>query len=149
MMVLAVVRDGPQFPCESFGIWYREGNIYFYPKGKSRPLPSRRCGFNAWLGKIPWRRKWQLAPVFLLGESHGQKSLAGYSPWGCKDTTEMTQQGHTHTSPDVLVARIVSHTTPKTITSINNLLGWPKSAFRFFIRWYRKIRTNFMATLIY
>jgi len=42
------------------------------------------------VGKIPWRRAWQPAPVFLPGESHGQRSLAGYSPWGHKesDTTE-------------------------------------------------------------
>ena len=39
-------------------------------------------GFNPWVGKIPWRRKWQPTPVFLPGESHGQRSLAGYSPWG-------------------------------------------------------------------
>ena len=40
--------------------------------------------------KIPWRRKWQPPPVFLPGKSQGQKSLAGYSPWGCKesDTTK-------------------------------------------------------------
>ena len=40
----------------------------------------------------PWRRKWQPAPVFLPGESHGQRSLAGYGPWGHKelDTTEVT-----------------------------------------------------------
>ena len=35
--------------------------------------------------KIPWRRKWQPTPVFLPGESHGQRSLVGYSPWGCKE----------------------------------------------------------------
>ena len=35
--------------------------------------------------KIPWRRAWQPTPVFLLGESHGQRSLAGCSPWGCKE----------------------------------------------------------------
>ena len=40
--------------------------------------------FNPWLGKIPWRRKWQPPPVFLPGESHGQRSLVGYSPWGHK-----------------------------------------------------------------
>ena len=53
-----------------------------------------RCGFNPWVGKSPWKRKWQPTPVFLHGESHGQRSLVGYSPWGCKelDTTE-----HTHT----------------------------------------------------
>jgi len=40
--------------------------------------------------KIPWRRKWQPTPVFLPGKFHGQRSLAGYSPWGCNesDTTE-------------------------------------------------------------
>ena len=44
--------------------------------------------------KIPWRRKWQPIPVFLPGESHGQRRLVGYSPWGLKelDTTEATQQ---------------------------------------------------------
>ena len=36
--------------------------------------------------KIPWRRKWQPTPVFLPGEFHGQRSLAGYSPWGCKES---------------------------------------------------------------
>ena len=58
----------------------------------------RRCGFNPWAGTIPWRRKRQLTPVFLPRESHGQRSLAGYSPWGRKksDTTEHTHT-HTHT----------------------------------------------------
>ena len=43
------------------------------------------------VGKILWRRKWQPTPVFLPRESHGQRSLAGYSPWGHKepDTTEL------------------------------------------------------------
>ena len=44
-------------------------------------LQCRRPGFNSLVGKIPWRRKWQPTPVFLPGESHGQRSLAGYSPW--------------------------------------------------------------------
>ena len=49
-----------------------------------------RCGFDPWVGKIPQRRKWQLIPVFFPGESYGQRSLAGYSPWDWKesDTTE-------------------------------------------------------------
>ena len=42
-------------------------------------------------GKIPWRRKWQPTPVFLPGESHGQRSLAGYSPWGCKSWTGLSR----------------------------------------------------------
>ena len=36
------------------------------------------------MGKIPWKRAWQPTPVFLPGESHGQRNLAGYNPWGCK-----------------------------------------------------------------
>ena len=67
--------------------------IYSLPwwlRGWSVCLQCRRPGFNPWVGKIPWRRKWQLTPVFLPGESHGWRSLVGYSPWGCKesDTTE-------------------------------------------------------------
>ena len=51
---------------------------------------SKRCSFDPSVSKIPWRRKWQLTAVFLLGEFHGLRSLASYSPWGCKvsDTTE-------------------------------------------------------------
>ena len=41
----------------------------------------RRPGFNPWVQKIPWKREWQPAPVFLLGKSHGQRSLVGYSTW--------------------------------------------------------------------
>ena len=46
--------------------------------------------------KIPWRRKWHLTPVFLQGKSHGQRSLAGYSPRGCKelDTTCLCTQNN-------------------------------------------------------
>ena len=42
----------------------------------------------------PWRKAWQPTPVFLPGESHGQRSLAGYSPWGLKDMTEVTKNTH-------------------------------------------------------
>ena len=41
-------------------------------------------GFNLWVGKIPWKSKWQPPQVFLSGKSHGQRSLAGYGPWCCK-----------------------------------------------------------------
>ena len=49
-----------------------------------------RYGFDPWIGNIPWSMKWQPTPVFLPGESHGQSNLAGYSPWGHKesDTTK-------------------------------------------------------------
>ena len=53
----------------------------------------RRPGFNPWVRKILWKREWQPTPVFLPGEFHGWRSLAGYSPWGCKepDTIERTK----------------------------------------------------------
>ena len=47
-------------------------------------LQCRRFGFNPWIGKIPWSRKWQPTPIFLPGESHGERSLADYSPWDHK-----------------------------------------------------------------
>ena len=40
---------------------------------------------GVWVGKIPWRREWQPTPVLLPGGSHGQRSLAGYSPWSRKE----------------------------------------------------------------
>ena len=61
------------------------------------PPARRRLGFDPWVRKIPWRRKWQPTPVFLPGESHGQRSLEGYSPWGRKrvghDLVTEQQQG--------------------------------------------------------
>ena len=57
--------------------------------------------FDPWVGKIPWRRKRQPTPVFLPGESHGQRSLAGYSPWGRRelDTTERRSPGQERRFP--------------------------------------------------
>ena len=62
--------------------------------GKESTCQCRRHEFNPWVGKIPWRRKWQPTPVFLTGKSHGQRSLVGYSPCSYKesDTTEQLSQ---------------------------------------------------------
>ena len=57
-----------------------------FPGGASGKEPAcqcrrhKRCGFDPWFRKIPWRRAWQPTPVFLPGESHGQRSLEGFSP---------------------------------------------------------------------
>ena len=53
---------------------------------------GQKTRFSPWVGKIPWKRKWQPTPVFLPRKSHGQRSLLGYSPWGHEelDTTEVT-----------------------------------------------------------
>ena len=61
--------------------------------GKEPACQHRRhnsCSFNPWVGNIPWSRAWQSTPVFVPGESHGQKGLVGYSPRDRKelDTTE-------------------------------------------------------------
>ena len=58
------------------------------PTCQCRRLP--RHGFNPWVRKIPWRRKWQPTPVFLPGKSHRQRSLVDYSPWGCTES-DMTE----------------------------------------------------------
>ena len=52
-------------------------------------------GFDPWVGKIPWRREWQPTLVFLPGESHGQRSLVGYSPLVLKEL-DMTAHMYTH-----------------------------------------------------
>ena len=67
---------------------------------------------------IPWRRAWQPTPVFLPGESHGQRSLAGYSPWGRKesDTTERLSTQYLHTSEalflDAIIYKVIIHKDP-------------------------------------
>ena len=54
-------------------------------------LQCRKPGFGPWVRKIPWRREWQPSPVFLPGESHGQRNLVGHRPWSHKelDPTEL------------------------------------------------------------
>ena len=83
---LACMRSwvqSPGTPSSYFGFpwWLRQYRIR---------LQCGRPGFNPWFGKIPWRREWQAIPVSLPGEFHGQRSLAGYSPWGCKES-DMTE----------------------------------------------------------
>ena len=57
-----------------------------YRRHKSR-------GFDPWVGKSPWRRAWQTTPVFLPRKSHGQRSLAGYSPGVAKSRTQVARLG--------------------------------------------------------
>ena len=59
--------------------------------GKGSACNAGDLGSIPGLGRFPWRRKWQPTPVFLPGESHGQRNLVGYSPQGRKesDTTEV------------------------------------------------------------
>ena len=59
------------------------------------------CRLHPWVGKFPWRKAWQLTPVFLPEESHGQRSLVGYSPWSHKES-DTTEQLSTHLNPNLL-----------------------------------------------
>ena len=70
--------------------------VPWWLSGKEPACQCRRCGFDPWVGKNPWRRQWQLTPIFLPGESHRQRSLVGYSLWGRKesDTTEQLNNNH-------------------------------------------------------
>ena len=79
-----ILVQSPVPPSSYFGFpwWLRQYRIH---------LQCGRPGFNPWFGKIPWRREWQVTPVSLPGEFHGQRSLAGYSPWGCKES-DMTER---------------------------------------------------------
>ena len=56
----------------------------------------RRCRVDPWVRKILWNRRWQLTPKFFPGKLHGQRSLAGYSPWGRKES-DMTEWPSLHT----------------------------------------------------
>ena len=91
-------------PCSSlscFGYFSIEHLCIFsgcpwWLSGREPTCQCRRCRFNPWVRKIPWIRKWQPTPgvawrIFLPGESHGQRSLMGYSPWSCKEL-ETTEQ---------------------------------------------------------
>ena len=63
---------------------------------KNLPAMQETGGFDPWVRKIIWRREWQPTPVLLPGESHGQKSLVVFSPWGHKELGMAGQLTHGH-----------------------------------------------------
>ena len=76
-----------------------EGLVLGFPGGSDGTESACNAGDQGsipGLGKIPWRREWLPTPVFLPGEFHGERSLVGYSPWGCKesDTTRQLRLGY-------------------------------------------------------
>ena len=69
-------------------------HLLSFPAGsvvKNLPGQCRRHRLDPWIWKTPCRRKWQPALGFLPGKCHGQRSLAGYGPWGCKES-DMTKR---------------------------------------------------------
>ena len=79
---------------------------------------TKRCEFDPWVRRIPWRRAWQPIPVFLPGESHGQRSLVGHSLKGLREsdmTERLSTQVHTHTHTHIYIHIYVythTHTFP-------------------------------------
>ena len=92
-----------EFPCPPPGHLPNPGTEPTSPVSnamKANSLPTESSGkfmsqfrprFHPWVGKIPWRRDWQPTPVFLPGESCGQRSLVGYGPWD-RIESHMTEQ---------------------------------------------------------
>ena len=80
---------------EQFDPEYQTEGLTRWLSDKESACQCRRLRFNPWVGKIPWRRAWQPTPVFLPGESHGQRTLVGYSPW-CLKESNLTEQLSTH-----------------------------------------------------
>ena len=76
-----------------------------------------------WVGKFPWRRKWQPTPAFLPGESHGQKSLVGYSSWDRR--TELSFLGFPDSSVGKEYACNAGGLTPRSGRSAEEGIGYP------------------------
>ena len=86
-------HPGEEGKLMNISLGYKEVDFPGGSDGKSICLQCGRPGFDPWVGKIHWRKKWQPTPVFLPGKSHGQRSLAGYSAWGRKES-DTTKQLH-------------------------------------------------------
>ena len=97
LLLISCLRSG-----KAETVFHTDYWVLGFPGDAGGKEPACQCGrherhgFDPWVGKIPWRRAWQPTPVFLPGEVHGQRSLAGYSPWGHKelDSTEATACTH-------------------------------------------------------
>ena len=80
----------------------------------------KRCRFDPWVRKIPWRRKGQPTPVFLPGQTHGQRSLVACSPHGHKES-DTTEHAYTHTHTHTLLCEWKGVSTVYTHNSANSL----------------------------
>ena len=105
----------------------------------------RRCGFDSWVGKIPWRRTWQPTPVLLPGESRGQRSLVGYSPWNHKesDAAEATEYTvHTVAKKNVLLPFYVNTVTWKLLLVMDSGFDFHHTR-KLFLPWKEKDHHSF------
>ena len=95
-------------PANIFCLAFTKWELPWWLSGKGSAYQCkryRRHGFDPWVRKIPWRRKWQPTLVFLPGKSHRQRSLEGYSPWDHRELTWLSNWACTHSSDIELSAR--------------------------------------------
>ena len=74
----------PALQADTSPLNYKRSCISWWLRGYRIHLPCGKPEFHPWVGKIPWRSAWQPTPVFLPGESHGQRSLVGAVHWVAK-----------------------------------------------------------------
>ena len=99
------------------GIWWNIQNFHGGSDSRESAYNARDLGFDAWVGKIPWRREWLLTPVFSPVEFQGQRSLVGYSLWGHKEldmTTWLT----------FLLSVLWEHLMEKEMATHSSVLAW-------------------------
>ena len=103
-----------------------------FPGGPSGKEPAcqcrrcKRCRFDPWVWKMPWRRAWKSTPVFLPGEPHGQRRLAAYSPWGRKELSVCTHAS-IHVSMYVYVLKSGSCQAPVSVEFSRQNTGYHSS----------------------
>ena len=139
---LELVIDVKAPPC----IIRKEGWIYISLRQLSICLQCGRPGFDPWVGKVPWRRKWQSTPVLLPGKSHGQRSLVDYSPWSWEEL-DMTEQLSTHRTVVFLVFGETSICFPSGY--INLHVYWPDTRVPFSVHPHQHLLfVNFLMIVI-
>ena len=88
------------------------GGVPWWLSSKESFCRCRRHEFNPWVRKIPWRRAWQATPAFLPGKSHGQRSLADFSPW-CRRESRLDWSDWAHTHKNICVCITIHIPIPK------------------------------------
>ena len=94
------VSVSQRHPQEMDGVGKIQSHFYIQLPSSSDGKESAckaEARFDPWVGEILWRREWQPTPVFLPGESHGRRSLVGYSSWGRRES-DTTERPSTHST---------------------------------------------------
>ena len=105
---------------------YVVGALPWWLSSKESFCRCRKHEFNPWVRKIPWKRSWQATPAFLPGKSHGQRSLADFSPWHRRVKTRLKRRS-TYIQKSICVYHneiLLSHTERLKFCRLQQN-GWP------------------------